>query len=148
MLPSLLKGYELLFYLIKHREIFLLDKKQQLLFDMWISIIPLALAFVGHVAGQTVYLAGDSTMAPDGGGKGTEGKLLPSPPLPHFSHPSLIIFKTNPSSFLRLGSIPPLLSQNPRHQQSLCRPLCPQFHPRKSFRRNRESTQEGRFCHH
>ncbi|KAH0275903.1 putative rhamnogalacturonan acetylesterase, partial [Aureobasidium melanogenum] len=40
---------------------------------MWISIIPLALAFAGQVAGQTVYLAGDSTMAPGGGGKGTEG---------------------------------------------------------------------------
>ncbi|KAI4727553.1 SGNH hydrolase [Aureobasidium sp. EXF-10728] len=40
---------------------------------MWKSIIPLALAFVGQVTGQTVYLAGDSTTAPGGGGKGTEG---------------------------------------------------------------------------
>ncbi|CAD0084747.1 unnamed protein product [Aureobasidium vineae] len=40
---------------------------------MWKAIIPLALAFVGQVAGQTVYLAGDSTTAPGGGGEGTEG---------------------------------------------------------------------------
>ncbi|KAK6000962.1 hypothetical protein QM012_003045 [Aureobasidium pullulans] len=40
---------------------------------MWRAIISFALAFVGHVAGQTVYLAGDSTTAPGGGGKGTEG---------------------------------------------------------------------------
>lgn len=38
------------------------------------TIIPLALALVGQVAGQTVYLTGDSTTAPGGGGKGTEGK--------------------------------------------------------------------------
>jgi len=37
-------------------------------------MIPLSLALVGQVAGQTVYLAGDSTTAPGGGGKGTEGK--------------------------------------------------------------------------
>ncbi|KAH0368001.1 putative rhamnogalacturonan acetylesterase, partial [Aureobasidium melanogenum] len=40
---------------------------------MWKAILPLVLAFAGQVAGQTVYLAGDSTMAPGGGGKGTEG---------------------------------------------------------------------------
>lgn len=43
---------------------------------MWKAILPLALAFVGQVAGQTVYLAGDSTTAPGGGGKGTEGKAV------------------------------------------------------------------------
>ncbi|KAI5201019.1 carbohydrate esterase family 12 protein [Aureobasidium subglaciale EXF-2481] len=37
------------------------------------AILPLALCLVGQVAGQTVYLAGDSTTAPGGGGKGTEG---------------------------------------------------------------------------
>jgi rhamnogalacturonan acetylesterase len=41
---------------------------------MWTSLIPLALALVGQVTGQTVYLAGDSTTAAGGGGKGTEGK--------------------------------------------------------------------------
>lgn len=41
---------------------------------MWKAIIPLALAFVGQAVGQTVYIAGDSTTAPGGGGKGTEGK--------------------------------------------------------------------------
>jgi len=40
------------------------------------TIIPLALALVGQVAGQTVYLTGDSTTAPGGGGKGTEGKKI------------------------------------------------------------------------
>ncbi|KAG9586023.1 putative rhamnogalacturonan acetylesterase, partial [Aureobasidium melanogenum] len=40
---------------------------------MWNAIIPLALASIGQVAGQTIYIAGDSTMAPGGGGKGTEG---------------------------------------------------------------------------
>lgn len=39
-------------------------------------MISLALSFVGQVAGQTVYLAGDSTTAPGGGGKGTEGKAV------------------------------------------------------------------------
>jgi rhamnogalacturonan acetylesterase len=43
---------------------------------MWTSIIPLALALVGQVAGQTVYLAGDSTTAAGGGGKGTEGETI------------------------------------------------------------------------
>lgn len=63
---------------------------------MWISTIPLALAFAGQVAGQTVYLAGDSTMAPGGGGKGTEGKSHSSTPSsqPPISHP----LQTNPSS--------------------------------------------------
>jgi hypothetical protein len=50
--------------------------KQRLLFSMWTAIIPLALALVGQVAGQTIYLAGDSTTAPGGGGKGTEGKTI------------------------------------------------------------------------
>jgi hypothetical protein len=49
----------------------------KLLYSMWTSIIPLALALVGQVAGQTVYLAGDSTTAAGGGGKGTEGKVIP-----------------------------------------------------------------------
>ncbi|KAG9672878.1 putative rhamnogalacturonan acetylesterase, partial [Aureobasidium melanogenum] len=40
---------------------------------MWKAIVTLALTFTDQVAGQTVYLAGDSTMAPGGGGKGTEG---------------------------------------------------------------------------
>jgi hypothetical protein len=51
-------------------------QKQQQLSKMWTAIIPLALALVGQVAGQTVYLAGDSTTAPGGGGKGTEGKTI------------------------------------------------------------------------
>ncbi|KAG9530033.1 putative rhamnogalacturonan acetylesterase, partial [Aureobasidium melanogenum] len=40
---------------------------------MWKAIVTLALTLTDQVAGQTVYLAGDSTMAPGGGGKGTEG---------------------------------------------------------------------------
>lgn len=43
---------------------------------MLTAIVPLALALIGQVAGQTVYLAGDSTTAPGGGGKGTEGKII------------------------------------------------------------------------
>jgi hypothetical protein len=50
---------------------------------MWTSIIPLALALVGQVAGQTVYLAGDSTTAAGGGGKGTEGKITLMQSLSH-----------------------------------------------------------------
>lgn len=33
----------------------------------------LVIALVASVNGQTVYLAGDSTMAPGGGGAGTDG---------------------------------------------------------------------------
>jgi uncharacterized protein YdeI (BOF family) len=64
------------FYSTDKQKNLLVRQKQQLLFSMWTAIIPLALALVGQVAGQTIYLAGDSTTAPGGGGKGTEGKTI------------------------------------------------------------------------
>lgn len=59
---------------------------------MWKAIIPLAVAFIGQVAGQTVYLAGDSTMAPGGGGKGTEGEAVS---LPIYQSRQSMIFMEN-----------------------------------------------------
>jgi hypothetical protein len=56
---------------------------------MWKAIVTLALTLTDQVAGQTVYLAGDSTMAPGGGGKGTEGKEI-----------SLTIYHSNQTSLM------------------------------------------------
>jgi hypothetical protein len=64
------------FYSTGKQKNFLVRWKQRLLFSMWTALVPLALALVGQVAGQTIYLAGDSTTAPGGGGKGTEGKTI------------------------------------------------------------------------
>ncbi|KAG9644922.1 SGNH hydrolase, partial [Aureobasidium melanogenum] len=64
---------------------------------MWKAIISLALTSIGQVAGQTVYLAGDSTMAPGGGGKGTEGKTI-SLSIHHSNQTSFVGSNTNPYS--------------------------------------------------
>lgn len=42
------------------------------------TLCALGALHMGHVAAATIYLAGDSTMAPGGGGSGTDGMLLSS----------------------------------------------------------------------
>lgn len=111
---------------------------------MWKAILPLALALIGQAAGQTVYLAGDSTMAPGGGGTGTEGKAVSLTIVITMIKDLCEKLTTDPYSFLRLGPIPALFPQYPCRQQGLCWTFCPQLHTRRSIRRDRKAAPERR----
>lgn len=97
-------------------------------------------------AKPTVWLAGDSTMAPGGGGNGTEGMfrrfLVTVSALAEHSRGRIILTLCHN----RMGSVPSLLTFHPRHQQRYRRPFSTLLHPRRSFRQFDRPCFARRFC--
>lgn len=85
--------------------------------------------------GATIYLAGDSTMAPGGGGSGTDGTSTTT---------LSILNKHRQTDSNRMGRIHLLLHLRHRLQQSPRRPQCPLLHPRRPLRRNRQHPPKRR----
>ena len=79
----------------------------------------------------TVYLAGDSTMARQGGGKGvSDGRLL-----------RLLTHQDETDVTIRLGRIFASLIVYPSCQPGDRRPICQEFYSRKTIRRYRQRSQ-------